>query len=175
MAIIHLNPNKYKRVKTTILAKLTWICREILLRDRMIPRHQNRRLMQITGFGLLAVIGSWLIFSALSDNLQLFYDPSEIVADGFVPESNEIKIGGLVVPGSVQKDDGITTTFSISDFPKEGETVKPGLVVVSYQGVLPDLFSEGEGVVVTGQLTGLAELKAREVLAKHDENYQPVK
>jgi len=95
--------------------------------------------------------------------------------DGFVPESENIKIGGLVVPGSVYKDDGITTSFSISDFPEENKELKSGQVLVRYKGVLPDLFAEGDGVVVTGRLSSSSELNAHEVLAKHDENYQPVK
>jgi len=143
----------------------------------MTPKNQNRRLAMIAFFGSLLLLGAWLVFSALQQSAQFFYDPSEILADGFVAQSSEIKIGGLVIPGSVQKDDGIKTTFTITDFPKDGGLPENPVDIlrVEYSGVLPDLFAEGDGVVVAGYLLEPDFLKADDVLAKHDENYQPVK
>ncbi len=143
----------------------------------MRPKNQNRRLLLIVIFGTIWVIGAWLIFSALQKNTQFFYNPSEVLSEDFAPKSAEIKIGGLVIPGSVQKDDGIKTIFAISDFPVEGfvPSNPPEVVRVEYSGVLPDLFAEGDGVVVTGLLLESDFLHADDVLAKHDENYQPIK
>ncbi len=142
----------------------------------MRPKNQNKRLLMIAVFGALLVCGAALVLSALKDGAQFFYNPGEVLVEGFVPESDAIKIGGLVVPGSISKDDNLTTTFDIVDFPEEGETARTDInrVKVIYVGVLPDLFAEGDGVVVSGRLTDQV-LEASEVLAKHDENYQPVK
>lgn len=143
----------------------------------MRPKNQNRRLLLIAVSGAVLAIGTWLVFSALQKSTQFFYNPSEVLAENFVPKSAEVKIGGLVILGSVQKDNGIKTTFSISDFPVEGETPSENTEVlrVQYSGVLPDLFAEGDGVVVSGLLLERDFLHADDVLAKHDENYQPVK
>ena len=143
----------------------------------MRPKNQNRRLALIAVFGLLLIIGSWLVLSALKKSSQFFYNPSEILADTFVAQSAQIKIGGLVVPRSIEKDDEITTRFLIVDFPEAaGDLVDyEKSIRVEYEGVLPDLFAEGDGVVVTGVLIESNFLKADDVLAKHDENYQPVK
>lgn len=141
----------------------------------MTPKNQNRRLLQIGAFGTILCIGALGVFSALNQNAQFFYNPSDVVRDGFIAESDAIKIGGLVLPNSIVKGDGILTEFRISDFPVEGQVVKAGVIKVTYEGILPDLFAEGDGVVVTGELIDENYLEASEVLAKHDENYQPVK
>lgn len=143
----------------------------------MIPKNQNKRLLQIAFFGALLLLGGWMVFSALSKTAQFFYNPSEIFAEGFEPKSATIKVGGLVVPGTLKKDDGITAIFEVIDFPEDGkfEGVNMPTLKVSYDGVLPDLFAEGEGVVVSGLLIDEDSLVADEVLAKHDENYQPQK
>ncbi len=117
---------------------------------------------------VLLVFGVWIILSALKQNSQFFYNASDVVASGFKPESEPFRIGGLVKDGSVQTS-GITTNFQIVDFERE---MKPPLSV-SYSGALPDLFREGQGVVVSGRLLGPTEFAAETVLAKHDENYQP--
>jgi len=95
-----------------------------------------------------------MVFSALSQSEQFFYNPSEIFAEDFKPKSAKIKVGGLVVPGTLKKDDEITATFEVVDFPEDGkfEGVNARTLNVSYEGVLPDLFAEGEGVVVSGLL-----------------------
>lgn len=135
----------------------------------MNPPHQRRRLGLILGFGVLLLGGVFLLLSALKDNTQFFYNPSDVMDEGFLPSSQIFNIGGLVVDNSVIRGDNLTTVFKIKDF--EREMVTP--IMVSYTGVLPDLFREGQGVVITGQMVGAASFLADKVLAKHDENYQP--
>ena len=118
---------------------------------------------------MILAAGVFLLLSALQENTQFFYNPSDVVVDGFIPASNTFKIGGLVVDGSVEKEGQLTTVFKIKDF--EREMIAP--IAVTYRGVLPDLFREGQGVVITGILTSQTSFTASEVLAKHDENYQP--
>lgn len=136
---------------------------------RVKPPHRNRRLAAIAGFGILTIAGVALIASALGDNTQFFYNPSDVVADGFVPGSETFRMGGMVVDGSVERKGGLVTEFAVDDF--EREMAAP--IKVLHDGVLPDLFREGQGVVVTGQMETDGIFMASEVLAKHDENYQP--
>lgn len=112
--------------------------------------------------------GLFLIFQALNQSVQFFENASDVVAEGFEPRSDEFKIGGLVAENSVQTE-GLTTKFRIVDF--ERDMAKE--LHVTYTGALPDLFREGQGVVVSGKLTTLTHFQASELLAKHDENYQP--
>jgi len=135
----------------------------------MTPPNQSRRIQLIILFGILLVGGVFLLLTALQENSQFFYNPSDVVADGFVSDSIEFKIGGLVMDGSVTRQGELTTLFKIKDFEREMEAP----IIVTYTGVLPDLFREGQGVVITGELTERFEFAANEVLAKHDENYQP--
>lgn len=144
----------------------------------MVPKHQNKRLLAVFVCAALLACGSWLLFSALKQNTQFFYNPSEILVDGFEPRSEDIRIGGLVLDGTVVKGTGLSTVFKLADFPEEGETASEkasAAITVSYSGILPDLFREGQGVVVTGKLISRDEMIASDVLAKHDENYQPKK
>jgi len=135
----------------------------------MTPPKRNQRLKTIGFSAITLVIGAALLFSALSENTQFFYDPSDIASDGFTPKSDQIRIGGLVVVGSIEKGEGLNTEFSVKDF--EGPSQE--LINVSYDGIMPDLFREGQGVVITGSVTSHATIRATEVLAKHDENYRP--
>ncbi|MEP3654983.1 MAG: cytochrome c maturation protein CcmE [Litorimonas sp.] len=135
---------------------------------RITPPNRNRRLIWIAVLGLMLAGGLFLIFQALNQNTQFFENPSEVVADGFEPRSDVFKIGGLVAEGTVATK-GLTTTFQIEDFERDMARE----LFVTYTGALPDLFREGQGVVVSGQLTSPTTFQAREVLAKHDENYQP--
>jgi len=135
----------------------------------MTPPHQRRRLGLIIVFGAILAGGVFMLLSALNENTQFFYNPSDVIADEFSPASDVFKIGGLVIDGSIEKDDDLTTLFKIKDFERDMETP----ITVTYTGVLPDLFREGQGVVITGQLTDKTSFLASEVLAKHDENYQP--
>jgi cytochrome c-type biogenesis protein CcmE len=105
-----------------------------------------------------------LILMALSENLNHFYDPSQVVA-GEAPQNHTFRIGGMVVDGSVHREEGsLKVRFDLTDYRER--------VTVSYEGILPDLFREGQGIVAIGKLN--QELfVADEVLAKHDENYMP--
>ncbi len=118
--------------------------------------------------GVLLAGGMTLILTALNENTQFFYNPADVLAAGFEPASETFKIGGLVVDGSVTTR-GLTTTFDVSDFERDVDR----RIAVSYTGQLPNLFREGQGVVVSGRMIGEAEFVATEVLAKHDEKYQP--
>lgn len=136
---------------------------------RITPPNRNRRLLWIAILGVMLATGLFLVFQALSENTQFFENPSDVVAEGFEPRSEVFKIGGLVADGTVETQ-GLTTKFRIDDF--EREMPKP--IFVTYTGALPDLFREGQGVVISGRLTSPTTFQAVEVLAKHDENYQPV-
>jgi cytochrome c-type biogenesis protein CcmE len=103
-----------------------------------------------------------LVFNAFQSNLVFFYSPSQIAANE-APAGRTFRLGGLVEAGSVKRD-GVQVSFVVTDTAKT--------VPVRFQGVLPDLFKEGKGVVAQGKLEG-GVFVAREVLAKHDENYMP--
>ena len=126
----------------------------------MKPRHKR---LAIAG-GLLVSVGAIaaLVFNAFQSNLVFFYSPTQVVAKE-APSARTFRIGGLVQSGSVKRD-GVQVNFLVTD------TVKA--IPVRFEGILPDLFKEGKGVVAQGQLQGDVFV-AREVLAKHDENYMP--
>ena len=106
-----------------------------------------------------------LVMYALRGNINLFFPPAEVAA-GMAPVGQPIRIGGMVVEDSVQRDDdSLAVTFRLTDFQSE--------VAVVYEGILPDLFDEGQGAVAAGVLDASGTLQASEVLAKHDENYMP--
>jgi cytochrome c-type biogenesis protein CcmE len=127
----------------------------------MKPR--NKRAAIIVG-GLAALgVAAALVLNAFNSNLVFFYSPSD-VASNKAPSGRTFRIGGLVQAGSVQRE-GVTVRFLVTDTAKT--------VPVRYDGVLPDLFKEGKGVVAQGQLGADGVFAAREVLAKHDENYMP--
>lgn len=106
-----------------------------------------------------------LALKAFQENLMYFFSPSEVIA-GEAPENRNFRIGGLVVEDSVVRDrDSLLVEFVLTD------TVNQ--VKVSYDGILPDLFREGQGIVANGRLNGEGVFVASEVLAKHDENYMP--
>jgi cytochrome c-type biogenesis protein CcmE len=114
----------------------------------------------------LSVVGAavGLALYALSDNIVFFYSPSEL-ADKHVATGAHLRIGGLVAPGSVVKSGEDRLQFSITDGSKQ--------VAVSYEGLPPDLFREGQGVVAEGILEGPSAFRAETILAKHDERYMP--
>tara|TARA_R110002095_G_scaffold23402_1_gene24803 strand:- start:71 stop:535 length:465 start_codon:yes stop_codon:yes gene_type:complete len=130
----------------------------------MTPKRKQRLIfvmVLLVGFG--AAIG--LALFAFQKNLLYFYSPSQI-ASGEVETGQMFRLGGLVVEGSVErKDDGITTLFDLTD--------TAGSITVSYKGLLPDLFREGQGIVAQGKINQQGVFVAQEVLAKHDENYMP--
>ncbi len=106
-----------------------------------------------------------LALSALQQNINLFYTPTQI-AEGEAPEGTRIRAGGLVEEGSVERtNDSLTVSFRVTDGAKA--------ITIIYQGILPDLFREGQGIVALGRVNADGVLIADEVLAKHDENYMP--
>lgn len=118
-------------------------------------------LLMLTGVGL--IVG--LVLYALSQNINLFFPPSDI-AQGKAPYEKRIRAGGMVREGSVVRSpDSLLVTFVLTDYAHD--------VTVSYEGILPDLFREGQGIVAQGKLQPNGVFEADEVLAKHDENYMP--
>ncbi len=129
-----------------------------------MTRKRRRLYLVLGGVGTLAVVSA-LVLSAFSDNLVFFYSPSELRDHG-VPEGRRVRIGGLVENGSVAHEaDGRTIEFRVTDGKMDLE--------VDYGGVVPDLFREGQGVVIEGALARDGTFHAASVLAKHDENYMP--
>jgi cytochrome c-type biogenesis protein CcmE len=126
----------------------------------MKPRHKKLLIIAI----VLAVISAAvaLILNAFNSNLVFFLSPSQ-VARHEAPEGRTFRLGGLVVAGSLKRD-GVRVNFSVTDLAQT--------VPVQYEGILPDLFKEGKGVVAQGKIENGVFI-AREVLAKHDENYMP--
>jgi len=126
------------------------------------------RKKRLTLIGLMVVgigIAVGLALKAFDDNLMFFFSPSEVRA-GEAPTGHPFRVGGLVTPGSVQRQpDGLTVAFDLTDNAEK--------VTVEYTGILPDLFREGQGIVAMGQLNDRGVFVASEVLAKHDENYMP--
>ena len=127
----------------------------------MKPRH--KRIAWIA-LGLVALgVATALVLTAFNRNLVFFFTPSQVAANE-APVGHTFRIGGMVVPGSVKRV-GVEVRFAVTDTAKTMQVV--------YRGQLPDLFKEGKGVVAQGQLGPDGVFKAREVLAKHDENYMP--
>lgn len=132
---------------------------------------RKQRLIVVSGVILLVASAVAVMVTSLGDNIDAFYTPSEIIngkdKTGKMPVLGQrIRIGGMVVPGSVSRDtDTLAVSFDLVDLgPK---------VTVQYKGILPDLFREGQGIVATGVLQGASTIVAHEVLAKHDEEYMP--
>ena len=128
-----------------------------------MTRKQKRMLLIGSALGGLAIAAGLVLF-ALSDTIVFFYSPSDIL-EKHVAAGHRLRIGGLVEKGSVQHLGGDALRFAVTDNAKS--------IKVSYHGVLPDLFREGEGVVAEGQLQADGSFVADSVLAKHDEKYMP--
>jgi len=125
---------------------------------------KKRRRIQIIVLATLALaVSTALIGFAMRDGINLFRSPSEVIAAPPV-ETEVFRIGGLVLPGSIERGQGAQVSFIVTDGGAD--------VPVVYTGVLPDLFSEGEGMVGTGRLVN-GVFQASEILAKHDETYMP--
>jgi cytochrome c-type biogenesis protein CcmE len=125
------------------------------------PRH--KRALVIVG-GLVALgAATALVLTAFQDNLVFFFTPSQVAAKE-APQGRLFRIGGMVEKGSLKRD-GVEVRFVVTDTAKT--------IPVVYRGALPDLFREGKGVVAQGTLGADGVFQAREVLAKHDENYMP--
>ncbi|WP_367605622.1 cytochrome c maturation protein CcmE [Legionella sp. W05-934-2] len=130
----------------------------------MNPVRRQRLLLIVSLLvGLLIVLG--LVLYALRQNISLFYTPTQIMHHE-APINQTIRLGGMVKQGSVsRKPGGLEVQFTLTDFAND--------VVVFYEGILPDLFREGQGIVTTGTMNEKGRFQASNVLAKHDENYMP--
>jgi cytochrome c-type biogenesis protein CcmE len=130
----------------------------------MTPARKKRLywiLALVCGAGAATALG----LAALQQNINLFYTPSQIAA-GEAPHDTRIRAGGMVETGSLKRtQDSLALRFTVTDGARS--------LVVRYQGILPDLFREGQGIVAMGKLDHDGMLHADEVLAKHDENYMP--
>jgi cytochrome c-type biogenesis protein CcmE len=125
---------------------------------------RKRRLIQVGAILLGVGAATALAISALGTNMNHFYSPSDIL-DGKAPD-RQFRIGGIVLEGSTERPPGtLKVNFMVTDRFRE--------VPVRYEGILPDLFREGQSVIATGVLAADGAFEAREVLAKHDENYMP--
>lgn len=137
----------------------------------MTPKHRNRRLVTFALCATMIIGGVYLILGALKQNTQFFHTPSGLLFEGFVVKSDIIRVGGLVVEDSVVRSEDLFVSFVVRDF--ENPDALPDRLSVLYQGILPDLFREGEGVVLIGAQNSKGEFVAEEILAKHDNNYVP--
>ena len=129
--------------------------------------HPTRKRRMIGILVILAGVGlaSAVTIYSLRQNMLFFVSPADI-SEQKLPFGREFRLGGLVVPGSLERaDDGLTVQFTITDGAES--------VTVAYNGILPDLFREGQGVIARGELQSRELFVAHEVLAKHDENYMP--
>jgi len=127
----------------------------------MTPR--SKRLAIVAGIVCAVGVAAALVLNAFNSNLVFFYSPTQVAAKE-APAGRTFRLGGLVEQGSVKRD-GVTVRFVVTDMVRA--------IPVRYEGILPDLFKEGKGVVAQGQVGGDGVFVAREVLAKHDENYMP--
>ncbi len=125
---------------------------------------KGKRLTLIAGAVTVLAVAAGLILFTLRDNIVFFYTPTELAQKHIAPGAR-LRIGGLVKEGSVVKGAGRDVSFTVTD--------KTTDLAVSYSGLLPDLFREGQGVVVDGALITGGAFKADSVLAKHDERYMP--
>jgi cytochrome c-type biogenesis protein CcmE len=127
-----------------------------------MTRKQRRLILIGSSLGVLAIAAA-LVLSALSDSIVFFNSPTDI-AEKHIAPGTRIRVGGLVKPGSVQRGENLNIRFEVTD----GKSDVP----VRYQGIVPDLFREGQGVVTEGKLEA-GGIAADMVLAKHDERYMP--
>ena len=126
---------------------------------------RKQRLYALIAVLIGSLVATWLVVSALSENMNLFYSSTEI-KEAKVDEVTLIRAGGMVKEDSIIKDTRtLNVTFTVTDYQNDLE--------INYEGILPDLFAENAGVVVRGNLKKDGTFKAIEVLAKHDENYMP--
>jgi len=129
----------------------------------MKTRHK-RLILVVTGV-LGLTVGGMFVLNAFRSNLVYFYSPTEVL-DGKAPRDQTIRIGGMVEKGSVKRSgDSLLVQFVVTDMNKT--------IPVRYEGILPDLFRDGQGVVTLGRMGADGTFAAREVLAKHDEKYMP--
>lgn len=126
---------------------------------------RHKRLVFISAGIAGIAVAAFLIFNAFNDNLLFFFSPSDVQANK-APVNRDFRLGGLVEEGSLAREnDGLTVHFKVTD--------NANTIPVTFVGILPDLFREGQGVVAQGQLNEKGIFEAKEVLAKHDESYMP--
>jgi cytochrome c-type biogenesis protein CcmE len=125
---------------------------------------KQRRLSLIAGAGVVLAVALGLVLTAMRDTIVFFHAPAEVHAKAIQP-GTRFRLGGLVKEGSVRRGDGREVAFEVVD--------AQGAVPVRYEGILPDLFREGQGVVTEGVLDPSGTFRADTVLAKHDETYMP--
>ena len=128
-----------------------------------MTRKQRRLVLIGSSLGVLAIAAA-LVLSALKDSIVFFNSPTDIVERHVAPGAR-VRLGGLVKEGSLKRGDNLNVRFELTDGNKA--------ITVAYQGILPDLFREGQGVVAEGALDPSGVFKADTVLAKHDEKYMP--
>ena len=126
---------------------------------------RKQRIYALIAIVVGSILAVYLVVSALSKNLNLFYSPTDLLNNDLSPETL-IRAGGMVREGSIKRSDtSLSIEFVVTDFKND--------LKIKYSGILPDLFSEEAGVVVQGYLDKEGTFRAIEVLAKHDENYMP--
>src|SRR5262245_54746992 len=128
-----------------------------------MTRKQRRLALIGTGLAVI-VVAVALVLGALRDSIVFFNSPTDIVERQIAP-GTRIRLGGLVKPGTLVRGEELAVRFEVTDGNRA--------ISVAYQGILPDLFREGQGVVAEGALDSAGVFKADSVLAKHDENYMP--
>ena len=130
----------------------------------MLSKKVKSRIIFLVSLLLLATVCIFFILRSLEENLVYFFSPSEIYDKSDISFNEKIRIGGLVKKDSIIKDQ-TSIKFIITDLKNE--------IIVSYNGLIPNLFSEGKGVIAEGQLKDKKYFVADKILAKHDENYMP--
>ncbi len=126
---------------------------------------RKQRLYVVLSILLGTALAAFLVFKGLSENINLFYSPSDLKEKN-ISVDDLIRVGGMVKKDSINKEnDSLRVSFVVTDFEED--------LVITYQGILPDLFSEEAGIVAKGKLNNEGIFIASEVLAKHDENYMP--
>tara|TARA_B100001113_G_scaffold335039_1_gene314220 strand:+ start:2178 stop:2603 length:426 start_codon:yes stop_codon:yes gene_type:complete len=126
---------------------------------------RKQRIYALIAIIVGSILAVYLVVSALSKNLNLFYSPTDLLNNDLSPDTL-IRAGGMVREGSIKRSDtSLSIEFVVTDFKND--------LKIKYSGILPDLFSEEAGVVVQGYLEKEGTFRAIEVLAKHDENYMP--
>ncbi len=130
----------------------------------MLGKNAKKRAILLTLLLLLSAVTIFLIFKSLEENIVYFFTPSEIYNKQNISFNKTIRVGGLVKENSISKEQN-SVKFIITDFKNE--------IIVSYSGLMPNLFSEGKGVIAEGELKDKKYFIAEKILAKHDENYMP--
>ena len=126
---------------------------------------RKQRLYVVLSILFGTAMAAFLVFKGLSENINLFYSPSDLKKEK-ISVDNQIRVGGIVKKDSINKEsNSLRISFVITDFEED--------LLITYEGILPDLFSEEAGIVAKGKINEQGIFIANEVLAKHDENYMP--